>query len=119
MYVYEQGGDLDAKYIIDCFGELYRLEDTAYLNDGCNDIDNSIVERFIRPLAGERKSSLFFVGSRMANVSASYHTLLSTCGMNGLSALEYLKKFFREVVNGRRDYENLLPMTNGISTNKH
>lgn len=180
VYAYEQGGDLDAKYIIDCFGELYRLEATyklsglsaeeitrcrqslrtkeiigrirskldvllssmhpprgelmdkavnylhtfwkqlfAYLNDGRYDIDNSIAERFIRPLAGERKNSLFFTGSRMANVSAAYHTLLSTCRMNGLSALEYLKKFFREVVNGRRDYENLLPMTIGLSTNKY
>ena len=140
VYAYEQGGDPDAKYLIDCFGELYRLEDTyklsglsaqeitrcrhslrtkeiighirskldvllspthpprgelmdkavnylqvfwkqlfAYLNDGRYDIDNSIAERFIRPLAGERKNSLFFVGSRMANVSAAYHTLLSTC----------------------------------------
>ena len=83
------------------------------------DIDNSIAERFIRPLAGERKNSLFFTGSRMANVLAAYHTLLSTCRMNGLSALEYLKKFFREVVNDHMDYENLLPMTIGLSTNKH
>ena len=83
------------------------------------DIDNSIAERFIRPLAGERKNSLFFVGSRMANVSAAYHTLLSTCRMNGLSALEYLKKFFHEIVKGRKDYENLLPMTIGINTNKY
>lgn len=28
--------------------------------------------------------------------------------MNVLSSLEYLKRFFREVVDGRRDYENLL-----------
>ena len=83
------------------------------------DIDNSIAERFIRPLAGERKNSLFFVDSRMANVSAAYHTLLSTCRMNGLSALEYLKKFFHEIVKGRKDYENLLPMTIGINTNKY
>ena len=180
VYAYEQGGDPDAKYLIDCFGELYRLEDPynlsglsaqeitrcrhslrtkeiighirskldvllspthpprgelmdkavnylqvfwkqlfAYLNDGRYDIDNSIAERFIRPLAGERKNSLFFVGSRMANVSAAYHTLLSTCRMNGLSALEYLKKFFHEIVKGRKDYENLLPMTIGINTNKY
>ena len=91
----------------------------AYLNDGRYDIDNSIAERFIRPLAGERKNSLFFVGSRMANVSAAYHTLLSTCRMNGLSALEYLKKFFHEIVKGRKDYENLLLMTIGINTNKY
>lgn len=119
VHAYEQGGDLDAKYIIDCFGELYRLEDTAHLNDGRYDIDNSIAERLIRPLAGERKNSLFFAGSRKANVSAAHHTLLSTCRMNGLSALENLKKFFREVVNGRRAYENLLPMTIGLSVNKH
>ena len=119
VYAYEQGGDLDAKYIIDCFGELYRFGDTAYLNDSRYDIDNSIAERLFRPLEGKRKNSLFFAGSRMANVSAAYHTLLSTCRMNGLSALEYLKKFFREVVNSRRDYENLLPMTIGLNTNKH
>ena len=85
----------------------------------CYGIETSIAKRFIRLLVGERKNSLFFAGSRMANVSAAYHTLLSTCRMNGLSALEYLKNFFREVVNGRRDYENLLPMTVGLSTNKH
>ena len=38
--------------------------------------------------------------------------------MNGISALDYLKKFFREIVYGRRDYENVLPMTIGINTNK-
>lgn len=119
VYAYEQGGDPETKSIIDCFGELYHLKDTAYMNDGCFDIDNSIAERFIRPLADERKNSLFFVGSRMANVLAAYHTLLSICRMNGLSALEYLKKFFREVVNGRRDYEDLLPMTIGLITNKY
>lgn len=37
--------------------------------------------------------------------------------MNGISALTYLKTLFREIVKGRRDYENLLPMTIGISTN--
>ena len=90
----------------------------SYLSKDHYDIDNSIAERFIRPLAAECKNSLFFVGSRMANVSAAYHTLLSTCRMNGLSALEYLKKFFHEIVKGRKDYENLLPMTIGINTNR-
>ena len=91
----------------------------SYLNDGRYDIDNTITERFIRPLAGECKNSLFFVGSRMANASAAYHTLLSTCRMNGLSALEYLKKFFHKIVKRGKDYENLLPMTIGISTNEY
>lgn len=90
----------------------------VYLKDGCYSIDNSIAERFIRPLAGERKNSLFFGSDRMAETSAAYHTVISTCRMHGISALEYLRKFFREIVSGRRDYENLLPMTIGIKTNK-
>lgn len=32
----------------------------VYLKDGSYTIDNSIAERFIRPLSGERKNSLFF-----------------------------------------------------------
>lgn len=86
----------------------------AYLKGGRYSIDNSIAERFIRPLAGERKNSWLFGSNRMAHVSAA----LSICRANSIAALSYLKKFFREVVKGRRDYENLLPMTIGISTNK-
>lgn len=179
MYAYEQGGDLNAKRMLEYIGWLYGREDSyrqsgltaeeitrqrnslrtkdvigrmrsflnvltseghpprgdlmekavnylknfwnqlfAYLKDGHYSIDNTIAERFIRPLAGERKNSLFFGSNRMANVSAAYHTLISTCRANGISALAYLKIFFREVVKGRRDYENLLPMTIGINTNK-
>ena len=90
----------------------------VYLNDGRYSIDNSLAERFIRPLAGERKNSLFFGSNRMAEVSAAYHTIISTCRMHGISALEFLKKFFAAIVSGRRDYENLLPMTIGIKPNK-
>lgn len=38
--------------------------------------------------------------------------------MNGISALNYLKIFIHEIVTERRDYENLLPMTIEINTNK-
>ena len=86
----------------------------AYLNDGFYSIDNSIAERFIRPLAGERKNSLFFGSDKMARVSAVYHTILSTCRMQGVSVLDYFKKFFSEIVKGRRDYEHLLPLTIGL-----
>lgn len=87
----------------------------TYLKDGRYSIDNSIAERFIRPLAGELKNFLFFGSDRMANVSAAYHTIISTSKMHGLSALEFFKKFFHEIMLGRRDYENLLPMTIGIT----
>ena len=82
------------KFSLSCLNYIYL----HYLNDGRYNIDYSMAARFIRPLANERKNSLFFVSSRMANISATYHTLLPTCRMNGLSALEYLKKFFHEIV---------------------
>ena len=90
----------------------------AYTKDGSYTIDNSLAERFIRPLAGGRKNSLFFGSDKMAGVSAVYHTIISTCRMQGVSVLEYLRSFFREIVKGRRDYKNLLPMTIGINNNK-
>ena len=34
-----------------------------------------------------------------------------------LETLSYLKEFFREIVKGCRDYENLLSITIGVSTN--
>ena len=71
-------------------------------------------QRFIRPLAGERKNSLFFGSDRMAHVSAVYHTIISTCKMQGVSVLDYFKRFFSEIVKGRRDYEHLLPLTIGL-----
>ena len=46
----------------------------------------------------------------MANVSAAYHTIISTCKMHCISALEFFKGFFHEIMLGRRDNENLLPM---------
>ncbi|RGQ16782.1 hypothetical protein DWZ09_03075 [Bacteroides cellulosilyticus] len=81
-------------------------------------MDNSIAERFICPLAGERKNSLFFGSGKMARVLAAYHTIISTCKMQGVSALQYFKMFFQTIVNRCRDYENLLPMTIGLGNNK-
>ena len=70
-------------------------------------------------LAGERKNSLFFGSGKMAGVSAAYHTTISTCKMQGIPVLQYLKELFKQIVLGRTDYENLLPMTIGIINNKH
>ena len=43
-----------------------------------------------------------------------YHTFIETCKMCGVSTLEYFKEFFKAVMQGRTDYENMLPMTIGI-----
>lgn len=39
--------------------------------------------------------------------------------MTELSVLEYLKKILPQNCQREKDYENLLPMTIGISTNKY
>ena len=86
----------------------------AYLNDSSYSINNSIAERFICLLAGEWQNSLFFGSDRIVRVSAVYHTIISTCRMQGVSVLDYFKRFFSEIVKGRRDYEYLLPLTIGL-----
>lgn len=100
-------------YLYKFWDQLFR-----YRMDGEYTIDNNLAERCIRPLANERKNSLFFGSDKMARVSAAYHSILSTCKLQGYSILEYLKKFFAEVVAGNRDYGNLLPSTIGITANK-
>lgn len=98
-------------YLIKFWKQLF-----IYLQNEYYDIDNSISEQPICPLAGEQKNSLFYGSHKMGKVSATYHTLISICHMSRISALDYLKKFFHVFVNGCRDYENLLPMTIGINT---
>ena len=51
----------------------------AYTHDSPYTIDNSIAERFIRLLAGERKNSLSFGSGKMAGISDAYHTIILAC----------------------------------------
>lgn len=89
----------------------YWKQLTAWRKDGRYDIDNTLAERYIRPMSGERKNSLFFGSQKMAVVSATFHTLMATCHARGISRLRYLKEFFHGLVIGRKDYENMLPST--------
>ena len=98
--------------------DTYWKQIFRYTQDGRYSIDNNIAERYIRPLAGERKNSLFFGSHKMARASAVFHTVISTCRICGLSALDYLRTFFRKIVSGTTDYSSLLPQTIGLSTNK-
>lgn len=66
-----------------------------------------------------KQNSLFFGSYKMAHVNAAYHFCISTCRFHGISVLEYLKKFFREIVAGNHDYQKLMPVTIGINPNKY
>jgi hypothetical protein len=85
-----------------------------YIKDGRYCIDNSLAERTLRPMTVERKNSLTFGSHAGAKVSVIYHTFIETCKMWGVSTLEYFKEFFKAIMQGRTDYENMLPMTIGI-----
>ena len=85
-----------------------------YLKDGRYSIDNSLAERTLRPMTVERKNSLTFGSHDGAEVSVIYHTFIETCKMCGVSTLEYFMEFFKAIMQGRTDYENMLPMTIGI-----
>ena len=85
-----------------------------YLKDGRYNIDNSLAERMLRPMTVERKNSLGFGSHAGVEVSVIYHTFIETCKMCGVSTLEYFKQFFKAIMQGRTDYENMLPMTIGI-----
>lgn len=100
-------GDLMRKalnYMNTFWEQLFR-----YRNDGNYSIDNSLAERCIRPMALERKNSLFFCSTEGAKASAIFHTIIETCKQLGVSAREYIKKFLEEVSSGRSDWENLTP----------
>ena len=100
-------GDLFQKalnYMNTFWEQLFR-----YRNDGNYSIDNSLAERCIRPMALERKNSLFFCSTEGAKASAIFHTIIETCKQLGVSAREYIKKFLNEVSSGRSDWENLTP----------
>ncbi len=91
----------------------------AYRNNGRYSIDNNIAERFMKPLVNERKDSCFFGSDKMANVSAVYHTLISTCKLMKVSVCEYFSKVFAKIVRGCTDYSSMLPMNMGLSVNKY
>lgn len=67
-----------------------------------------MIERYIRPLFDERKSSLFFGSHKMARVSTAYHTLISTCRLVGISVLDYFKRVFTELSHSNKDDTGLL-----------
>jgi hypothetical protein len=105
-------GDLMQKalnYLKSFWNQLF-----LYIKDGRYCIDNSLAERTLRPMTVERKNSLTFGSHAGAKVSVIYHTFIETCKMCGVSTLEYFKEFFKAIMQGRTDYENMLPMTIGI-----
>lgn len=84
---------------------------TAYLSDGCLEIDNNLVENLIRPFALGRKNWMMSGSPRGAHASALFYSLIATAKANGLNPFDYLKTLFEHIRSCRtaEDYKALLP----------
>lgn len=55
----------------------------------------------------------------MARASSTYHTLIFTCCLVGISVLDYFEHVFSELSCGDKEYANLLPRSLPESESRH
>ena len=85
----------------------FGAELTAYVQNRAFPIDNNEVERAVRSMPTARNNS-FHLGSDLgAQMSATYHSIISTVKLHGSSVWSYLGKFFTKIFEGCRDYSFL------------
>ena len=84
---------------------------TLFIDDGRVEIDNNVVERSIRPIALNRKNSLFAGSDGGAEHWATVASLIETCKLNGVDPQAYLADVLTGIVNGHRNsrVDELLP----------
>jgi hypothetical protein len=68
-----------------------------YLENGCLEIDNNLVENAIRPFCVGRRNWLFYDTVRGAEAGANLYSLIETAKAQGLEPLQYLCYVFREL----------------------
>jgi hypothetical protein len=71
----------------------------AYLNDGLLEIDNSLAENAIRPIALGRKNYLYAGSERGAERAAMFYSFFGTCKKNNINLFEWFKKVLEVVPN--------------------
>jgi transposase len=84
----------------------------VFLDDGRIELDTNAVERAIRPVALNRKNTLFAGSDSGACHWATIMTLIQTAKLNGIEPLSYLTDILQRIVSGRtksRDLESMLP----------
>ena len=78
---------------------------TAYVNVGSVLIDNNCCERSVRPFTNLRKSFGGFSSEKGGEVAAAWLTFIETCKLQKKAALDFFNEFFRQITEGRSDYE--------------
>jgi transposase len=84
---------------------------TLFLDDGRVELDTNVVERAIRPLALNRKNSLFAGSDGGAEHWAVIASLVETCKLNGIEPRRYLADVITRIVEGHKNrrLDELLP----------
>ena len=84
---------------------------THFLDDGRIEIDSNVVERSIRPIALNRKNTLFAGSDGGAENWAVIASLIETCKLNGVDPHAYLTDVITKIVNGHPNsrIDELLP----------
>lgn len=77
-------------------------------------IDNNAAERAVRCMTTARNNSFHFGSDLGAQMSATYHSIISTAKLHGSSVWNYLGKFFTKIFEGCRDYSSLMPSCIGL-----
>lgn len=73
------------------------------------------VSRVVRSLTTARIKSFYWESALGAQMSATYHSIISTVKLHGSSVWSYLSKFFIKIFEGYRDYSSLLPSCIGLA----
>lgn len=73
---------------------------TRVIDDGRIELDNNAVERSIRPIALNRKNTLFAGSDGGAEHWATIASLVETCKLNDVDPLAYLTDALTRIVNG-------------------
>jgi transposase len=91
----------------------------VYLDDGRVEMDNNPVENLIRPLALNRKNSLFAGHDEGGQNWARLASLVATCKLNGIEPFAYMKATLKALAAGHRnaDIDMLLPWNFNVPQN--
>ena len=84
---------------------------TRFIDDGRIEIDSNVVERAIRPIALNRKNTLFAGSDGGGEHWAIVASLIETCKLNGVDPQHYLTDAITKIVNGhpQSQIDELLP----------
>ena len=93
----------------------FGAELTAYVQEVAFLIDNNEAERVVRSMPTARNNSFHFGSDLNAQMSATYHSIISTVKLHGCFVWSYLGEFFTKVFEGYRDYSSLLPSCIGLA----